>query len=355
MRLRHSLFTFLLLGMALILAACAGVLGIKPKETSHPFEHKAHVDNGVNCKACHHGIATSGDTRAMHLPTDADCKGCHTKPHNEHSCRGCHGEASVREAAEIARSNLRFDHAKHMPAVKGDCVKCHTAVAEARPESLLPKMATCFECHEHKDQWKLRDCNGCHVNLAAEDTPPSSHLVHDGDWIREHGVRAASERDLCSSCHTERSCAKCHGVGSVPALPSKLAFDDVQLSGLHRAGFRSRHADEARADPGICTTCHSESSCIACHTATRVSPEGTSRSPHPRGWMSTGAGGGDHGTQARIDPTSCAACHGGGGEQLCVGCHRVGGSGGSPHGPGFSSTKNKTRDVPCRMCHGATQ
>jgi hypothetical protein len=50
---------------------------------------------------------------------------------------------------------------------------------------------------------------------------------------------------------------------------------------------------------------------------------------------------------------SCAGCHGGAGEQLCVGCHRVGGPGGNPHGPGFTSTKNKQHDVPCIFCHAA--
>jgi hypothetical protein len=212
-------------------------------------------------------------------------------------------------------------------------------------------MATCFSCHKHKDQWNARDCDGCHVDLRAEGTLPASHLVHDGDWVREHGVRAASSRDLCATCHTERQCASCHGV-TVPGLPQKLAFDDVRLSGLHRAGFRARHADEARAQPGLCSSCHSEGFCIACHESERVAPGNAARSPHPLGWLSTSRGGGEHGVQARIDPMSCASCHGGAGEQLCVGCHRVGGPGGNPHGSGFSSTKDKTRDVPCRLCHG---
>jgi predicted CXXCH cytochrome family protein len=344
----------LVLAMALsvALAACAAVLGFKQTSQSHPFEHRAHVLKGVPCVECHAGMSTAGDTGPIHFPTTADCVRCHTKPHDQHTCSNCHGEPQVRGSAELAREHLRFEHKTHMPAVKGDCVRCHQAVAEKAPIALRPAMATCFGCHQHQDQWKLRDCDGCHVDLQAEGTMPESHLVHDGDWIREHGVRAASARDLCATCHSERSCAACHGVGTVPTLPAKMAFDEVPLSGLHRAGFRSRHAEEARANPGICTTCHSENSCVDCHTASHVSPEGASRSPHPPGWITTGAGGGQHGQQARIDPTSCAGCHGGSGEQLCVGCHRVGGSGGSPHGPGFHSTKNKRHDVPCVECHG---
>jgi predicted CXXCH cytochrome family protein len=343
----------LLLVCALAVAACASILGIRPTDESHPFEHKIHVDKGINCVVCHAGIEQAGETGPLHLPPDALCRSCHQKPHDERSCRTCHGEAYIREGAQLAREHLRFDHVKHGPAVHGDCVRCHTAVAESRPDTLRPKMATCFGCHQHADQWTLRDCQGCHVDLNAEDQAPESHLVHDGDWLREHGVRAASERDVCASCHTERGCAKCHGVGTTPTLPWKLDLGEVPLAGLHRAGFRARHALEARADPGICTTCHSESSCVDCHNASHVSPGGTTRSPHPAGWLSPGRGGGEHGPQARIDPASCAGCHGGAGEQLCVGCHKVGAGGGNPHGPGFASTKNKTHDLPCRLCHGA--
>jgi hypothetical protein len=339
--------------LALIgLTACAAVLGIKPVDSSRPFEHRAHVLKGVNCLTCHAGITNETETSPVHFPPDAVCRRCHEKPHDPRSCGACHGEVQAREEAGLVREHLNFQHGKHMSSVSGECVRCHTAVGDTRPESLLPKMATCFGCHRHRDEWTLRDCHGCHKDLAAENTPPVSHLVHDGDWIREHGVRAASENDLCLTCHSERSCASCHGVGTVPTLPAKMAFEDVPLSGLHRAGFRSRHSEEARADPGLCATCHSENSCIDCHVQSHVAPGSTSVSPHPPGWVSTSAGGGEHGVQARIDPVSCAGCHGGAGEQLCVGCHRVGGPGGNPHGPGFSSTKNKTHDLPCRLCHG---
>jgi hypothetical protein len=108
----------------------------------------------------------------------------------------------------------------------------------------------------------------------------------------------------------------------------------------------ARHPEEARGDPGLCTTCHTESSCVDCHTRENVAG-GSTRSPHPPGWAN-----GEHGVQARIDPMSCASCHGGAGEQLCVGCHSVGGPGGNPHGPGFSSRKDEHHDLPCRLCHG---
>jgi len=341
----------LVLVISLLLGACAGVLGIRPTP-SHPFEHRAHVLKGVGCLSCHAGVPSAGDSDGMHFPVTADCVRCHTTPHDARTCENCHGEAHVRGGAELARRHLKFEHRTHMPAAQGDCVRCHVEVGVERPEALRPKMAICFGCHQHEDQWRTRDCDGCHVDLAAEDTLPTSHLVHDGDWGREHGVRAASARDLCASCHSERYCAGCHGVGVVPALPSRLTFDDVRLSGLHRAGFRSRHALEARGQPGLCTTCHSERSCMDCHATLGVAAGSANQSPHPPGWLTTSRGGGQHGTQARLDPMSCASCHGGAGEKLCVDCHRVGGPGGNPHGRGFSSTKDKLTDVPCRLCHG---
>jgi predicted CXXCH cytochrome family protein len=142
----------------------------------------------------------------------------------------------VREGAEIAREHLKFEHRSHMADVSGDCVRCHVSVAEKEPTQLRPRMATCFGCHKHQDQWNLRDCDGCHVDLQTEGTLPTCHLVHDGDWIREHGVRAASAMDLCTTCHSERSCAGCHGVASVPALPGAALVVEKLGRGHERVG-----------------------------------------------------------------------------------------------------------------------
>jgi hypothetical protein len=326
-------------------AACAGVLGLRTAP-SHPFEHRAHVLKGINCRECHGRVDEAGETGPLHFPEKADCVRCHERPHDEHDCSGCHGEPHVRGSAALAREHLRFEHSRHVGRMHGDCVRCHQEVAVDRPEALRPAMSVCFSCHQHAEEWRVRSCDGCHVDLPAELSLPTSHVVHDGDFLREHGVRAASSRDLCMTCHSERSCASCHGVGTVPALPARLAFDDVRLSGLHRAGFKARHAEEARADPGLCVTCHGESTCRECHERSKVGARSGGRNPHPAGWMSLGRGGGEHGRSARMDPVSCASCHGGAGEQLCVSCHRVGGPGGNPHGRGFSSSKDKQRDVP---------
>lgn len=339
------------LPISLLAASCAGILGIRPKSPQHAFEHRAHGKRGVDCLTCHAGVEKAGDLGPLHVPTTATCRSCHKTVHDERPCGTCHGQDHTKQSAALAREHLRFSHAAHVPKVRGQCVPCHASAGDRTQPELRPKMAQCFTCHAHEDQWKARDCDGCHHDLPAESVRPSSHVVHEGDFVREHGVRAASSRDLCATCHGEPFCASCHGV-SVAALPWRFGFDKPAMTGLHRAGFAQRHADEARANPGLCTSCHAEERfCADCHTDKRLAggAPGQLRSPHPAGWVRSQ--GGEHGRAARLDPGSCASCHGGAGEALCVGCHRVGGPGGNPHGRGFVSALDPQRDLPCRSCH----
>lgn len=338
-----------ILVLAVALGACAGVLGIKPKDVQRPFEHRKHSLAGINCLECHAGITRAGDTGALHLPGRDKCLSCHTRPHDTRACETCHGQAHARAEAALARTHLKFSHDRHLDELSGQCVPCHVAAGKPDQASMKPEMAQCFSCHAHQDQWNTRECDACHVDLPAELGRPSTHVIHEGDFVREHGVRAASARDLCATCHGEPFCAGCHGV-TVPVLPWRLSFDQPRIQGLHRAGFRLRHAEEARAAPGLCTSCHAQDRfCLDCHADRRVGAVANARSPHPPGWVR--ARGGEHGREARMDPGSCASCHGGSGEALCVGCHRVGGPGGNPHGRGFASALDKMRDEPCRQCH----
>ena len=329
------------------IAACASVLGLR-KGGPTAFPHRKHVLAGVACTNCHRGM-DKDDGTALHVPDDATCTkaGCHVKPHDTNPCLGCHAaEGALGELAE-ARDHLKFDHQRHVPRVNGNCVRCHQGVAEG-DDHLRPAMATCFKCHDHEANEDARQCDACHKDLESSGEMPATHLAHDGDWMREHGTRAASSADLCETCHTQRFCASCHGK-TVAALPAQLHFDDPFTPSVHRAGFQSRHSLEAKADPGACQTCHQPDRCITCHTARGVA--GSDRlSPHPPGWVGLTASENLHGREARRDPTACAACHGGAGETLCVQCHKVGGVGGNPHPPGWSS-RIGLGEMPCRMCH----
>ncbi|HEX2691455.1 MAG TPA: hypothetical protein VHN14_32815 [Kofleriaceae bacterium] len=336
----------LVAGAALVgLVACAGVLGLV-RTGSPAFPHRAHVVAGVSCVRCHAGV--ENDTGTLHLPSDDSCTGCHQKPHDARSCLGCHvAPAAMTELAE-ARSHLIFNHRPHLAGpAKGNCMRCHTGVADG-DDHMRPAMATCFRCHDDKASQSARTCEACHRDLAETAMLPASHLAHDGDWLREHGTRASSSADLCDSCHKPSFCAGCHG-RTVPALPAARRFADPFAASVHRAGFVARHSLEARAEPGACVTCHAPERCTSCHLARGVA--GASHaSPHPRGWVGLTAADNLHGRAARRDPVACASCHGGAGEALCMQCHAVGGVGGNPHPPGWSS-RQLLSAMPCRMCH----
>lgn len=340
--------------LALTVGACATILGFRPRERA-PFEHREHVLQGIHCSRCHGGVVGAGDEGPLHIPGKAECMSCHERPHDARSCDLCHGLPETREGATLARKNLRFQHKTHVPRVRGDCVRCHVDI-HRDVEAIRPGMGTCLACHEHEDEFQVRDCDRCHGNLHTEQTRPSSHLVHEGDWRREHGARAGGAREMCETCHSESFCAGCHGAGTAATTPERLRSDDPFSPGVHRGGFRARHGNEARGNPGLCTTCHQPEACADCHRGEGRSAAGDAPgTPHPRGWLGLQGESNDHGPAARRDPGSCAACHSGAGEALCVGCHRVGGIGGDPHPPGWSSSLRPRLDAACRPCHEATR
>ncbi|NVB81163.1 MAG: hypothetical protein HOV81_22395 [Kofleriaceae bacterium] len=333
--------TFLVI-IALAVAACAGVLGLRRASAPQVFPHRAHVVAAVPCTQCHANIDKG---EGLHLPDDASCLGCHAKPHDPRSCLGCHAPDHAAERLAEAKSHIVFDHGKHLgPTIaKGNCMRCHVGVADG-DDHMRPAMATCFKCHDAN----ARTCETCHKDLAESGTLPASHLAHDGDWIREHGTRAASSGELCETCHKQSFCASCHG-RTAPVVPATLRFADPFTPSVHRAGFAARHSLEARSDPGACTTCHAPDRCASCHVERGVAGVGRGN-PHPAGWVGLTSSENLHGREARRDPASCASCHGGAGEQLCVSCHAVGGVGGNPHPPGFSSRQPMSA-LPCRLCH----
>jgi hypothetical protein len=341
--------TPLLIAVLMTTAACAEILGLHPAGR-RPFEHRAHVLKGISCNRCHAGVASAGDEGPLHLPTTADCVSCHEKPHDTRDCSGCHGLPGARAGAAFARESLRFEHKTHVPRLNGNCARCHVDI-ETGADTIRPRMATCGSCHEHQAQLASNNCDPCHVNLRDEGSKPDDHLIHGGNFLREHGVRAASDRQICASCHAERFCTGCHGV-TVPGLPERLKFDDPRGAGVHRAGFKARHPEEARGDPGLCMTCHAVNVCKDCHAREKVAARSGARgSPHPAGWLGLPGSPNEHGRAAWRDPEICAGCHSGAGEALCVGCHKVGGVGGNPHNASFNSRKQPKTARPCRLCH----
>lgn len=331
--------------------ACAAVLGL-PQDTTRPFEHKAHADKGVHCLKCHEGVELARDGGPLHLPGKDKCVSCHEKPHDEHECSNCHGVSYTRGLVERAKDTLRFDHAAHREKTKADCVRCH-ADSGSGATVMRPKMATCLTCHEHDAEVAAESCDRCHVDLQTEGSKPEDHYVHDPDFAEHHASAASGGDGVCTTCHAQKFCASCHAGFAMPTTPTELALD-ARGSGIHRANFMARHAEEAKSSPGLCTTCHQPQGCATCHEKKSVAATvEKSNNPHPTGWVGLRGTPNLHGPATWRDPGGCESCHGGAGEALCVGCHRVGAGGGNPHFPGIEPRGNPSAP-PCVACHGGS-
>jgi hypothetical protein len=90
---------------------------------------------------------------------------------------------------------------------------------------------------------------------------------------------------FCTSCHVQSGFASKGGI-------LQGSFHDAQ------SGFRYSHGKAARQSLESCVTCHSESDCLACHSA----QGGRGFNPHGPDF--------DSERLKKKNPQTCAACHG---------------------------------------------
>ncbi len=185
-------------------------------------------------------------------------------------------------------------------------------------------------------------------------------MAHDQDWARSHGPSAASDSELCSTCHGPDHCRGCHG-------------GDLKPLRLHPDDWVSLHPLAAKGQDLRCTSCHRlQTFCRDCHRRSLVVSRGEDPDfalPggldfHPPGWTlfptpGRAPGPSHHSLAARQDLASCASCHS---ESTCVRCHASAGMGPagtglgiSPHPTGFAASCERLmarNSTACRTCHG---
>lgn len=341
------------LGVSVLGAACTARL-----LTRFPHQqHLARLDCGapgqpdcLSCTTCHAGASEQAAT--WKKPPPSVCEGCHRPDEPRYAYA-----RSIRpaNAPRPAAYEVRFDHDAHllMPQIKGQCLECHAgAVGTAQSKPLFPPMATCTGCHEHRAEFEANACGRCHPSSALRGLRPVSFLPHDERWIRRHAVQARGAPAQCGTCHAQAQCDGCHD--ATQSLRAELKRPDaVGADFVHRFDYLSRHGIEARSQPAQCASCHQKQDCDACHVRHGVSGGAVdARSPHPLGWaIGLGPETNLHAKAARRDIWSCAACHDQGAATNCVRCHAVGGFGGSPHPPGWRSTRSVSEGG-CAECHG---
>ncbi|MDB4969781.1 MAG: hypothetical protein JWN44_5470 [Myxococcales bacterium] len=316
--------------------------------------HERHRAGGVECLACHETLYDQKSLAQPTLPAESVCLQCHAAEKQKGNCGFCHTD--VRKAAPWpARAPaLQMSHAEHIERTKEKCTVCHTRLPEpVRTSSMAPAMAACLSCHEHRQEYDDGRCQRCHTDLSRYPLAPVSLYSHRGDFVHEHARPARAAGATCAECHEQTFCSDCHASTVATRIEVKLP-ERVDANFIHRNDYVGRHQVEAAADPAQCRRCHGSSFCENCHRAQNLSSAGANpRDPHPPGWSLPGSQQ-FHGTAARRDIVACAACHDQGARSICVDCHKVGGIGGNPHPPGWTSrhgVNEIARNGMCAACH----
>jgi len=281
------------------------------------------------CDSCHHGTqgdwdydpAVEWQTQHAASVSANGVAGCLEACHEVSFCSDCHTTLNPVPTSHGAGDWLRKPAAEiggHAEAARAEitaCEVCHGAGG--------PNAAFCQGCHSldmpHPDEFKSnhlksgRDnpavcanchtfkelCSDCHHDGAVDGTPWTS--VHAG-VIAENGAascfEACHQKDYCVQCHTStavvptsheangwtkrpaldmpaghpaafssqpENCTYCHGEGGPEA---EFCSSCHKLEMPHPGEFASAHGPqitEGEVARAVCTTCHQQVFCDACH------------------------------------------------------------------------------------------
>lgn len=215
-------------------------------------------------------------------------------------CTDCHGDLD--RVFKTGGSDLLYRHKKHFAIGVSECSACHPAKTHEADKINLPTMTRCFICHGlTKTAIAPGGCTTCHPEGSARQ--PESHLR--STWVaQDHQGEALDDRFQCLTCHTEQTCAQCHGV----ELPHPRGWEQAP------------HVDAYFEDSALCERCHqviatappeanlpARSLCDSCHH-----PEG----PKDTTWLK-------YHFNVIYDrgATACFQCHA---TDTCATCHRTG-------------------------------
>lgn len=340
--------------LALLVLGVAGACALRAFEA---FSHGRHLRDQVcggpgeppclSCTSCHRA-GEAHDPAAWAKPPTEVCSSCHKDQSDRLKF-----EVTGHPKRHSAAHDIVFDHDRHLAldAIGGQCIQCHDIAGTRSGAGVFPTMATCLGCHEHAQAFDKNECGPCHEPQHIPHLKPTSFINHDVAWRERHGGAAKTNAQLCTVCHSEASCNDCHD--ATQAMQSVLRRPEaIERGEPHRFDFATRHALEARSQPGQCLECHTAPECDSCHVRSGISASRAGApNPHAGLWASgDGSSLNEHGRAARRDLVSCAACHDQGAQSNCVRCHAVDGFGGSPHPPGFRSSEPKSAPG-CAPCH----
>lgn len=356
-----------------------------PQTITIRFNHRLHVKKfKQTCKVCHSNAYQSTDALDRLIPDPrSTCDNCHDVDHSNlqaveagdepnGQCTWCHIGDDAGVDGRVAKmvfpqANLRMSHKAHLDR-NIDCAQCHGQIEELElaTRDNLPRMAGCFSCHAQSGaaQGEAKGhCTNCHLaepsgrlitTFSEGDLQPPSWLHgagHTPDWLQRHKGVAGANSELCSQCHSETWCNACHD-------------GKVRDRQVHPNDWISMHPQAARQDNPRCVSCHQlQTFCADCHRRVGVARDTGSANrlagrrfhPDPRTWTTGPRSPQHHGWEAQRNLNACVACHT---ERDCTTCHASkglrGGAGINPHPLGFIDKCGRAQSRnprPCLVCH----
>jgi hypothetical protein len=361
-----------------------------------PFHHEEHSTLFVRCETCHLGAAAAGKPL---WPQPVDCARCH--------------DGTIEKAvpwtprAGPLPSNLRFTHESHARAFTLEerrdttltCASCHSERGAKWMSVQRNVVDNCLACHEvrtaHVDA-PPGACATCHVPFwempsgitAAQVATWKAPSSHDAPTFQaEHGDLAApvvvkgvsyQVSPACATCHARDYCISCHvNAPDVPAIQAlqpdprslAMAVPEMKAPASHSApAFMTTHGRKLSKKQLTqqCGTCHTATSCEACHQVPPQQVRALAVAGPGRGAGATvvrtrpvthGTDFTDgHATLANGSPNTCAGCHV---QEQCLQCHRPNaGSQGTFHPADYISrhpVAAYSRETSCSECHNPGQ
>ena len=134
------------------------------------FNHKKHIEQGVECETCHIYIKKESFAGLPELQT---CLECHespvTKSPEEEKIRSFAKKGTILEWKRIYRipQHVYFSHRRHVAFANLECKVCHGAIGDTVKPPLKPlkilMMNDCIDCHNKSQKSKVTsDCIDCH-------------------------------------------------------------------------------------------------------------------------------------------------------------------------------------------------
>lgn len=261
-------------------------------EPAIKFNHKIHVDKGVQCVTCHQGLDKVGiATRDNALPVMGTCVSCHDGKKAADDCKTCHlTEPNGKLDTTLPHGKLEPAGWYFMDAHDDDWMQNHRHVAVLGD-------GKCESCHSEKE------CVDCHNGVQ------KPLRIHPNNWVLQHASIAKKNEPECGSCHRSQTfCVDCHQATKVVVeapntISGRIQFHPEGWIGDNNLRGPNHHSFQAQRNIRACASCHTEQTCVSCHSDRPGSRYFAS--PHPPGW----AGSRDCERMRDKNERVCYKCH----------------------------------------------